>query len=90
MKWLVDAGEAMYRVAPDLLVSHSEEVGVEVVEVCRLLAARVTAPWVGLRVEALVEEIERLVWVDNVAVVACVAARSGGRGRHTGGRGEGW
>lgn len=83
------AGEAIYRVAPDLLMSHTEEVGVEVVEVCRLLAARVTAPGVGLRVEALVEEIERLVGVDDVAVGAGVAARSRGGGRHRGGRGEG-
>lgn len=64
----------MYRVAPDLLVSHTEEVGVKVIEVCRLVAARVTAPGIGLRVEALVEEIERLVGVDDVAVVAGVAA----------------
>ena len=40
-----------------LLVGHTEQVGVEVVEVGGLVAAGVAAPGVSLRVEPLVEEI---------------------------------
>jgi len=68
-------------------VGHTEQVGVEVVEVGGLVAAGVAAPGVSLRVEPLVEEIQRLVGVDNVAVGAGVhalvevAGGGGGDGR---------
>jgi len=53
-----------------LLVSHAEQVGVEVVEVCRLVATPIASPGVGLGVESLVQEVQGLVWIDYVAVGA--------------------
>lgn len=47
---------------------HAEQVRIEVVEVGGLVAARVAAPGVRVRMESLVEEVEGLVRIDDVAV----------------------
>lgn len=56
-----------------LLVCHAEQVSVEVVQVCGLVATRVAPPGVALGVEALVEEVEGLVGVGDVAMLAGMA-----------------
>jgi len=50
------------------------------------VATRVASPGVGVTVEPLVEEVEGLVGVHNVTVLAGVAGGEGGRGE--GARGE--
>lgn len=52
---------------------HAEQVSVEVVQVCGLVATRVAPPGVALGVEALVEEVEGLVGVGDVAMLAGMA-----------------
>ena len=62
----------------------AEEVGVEGVEITVDVAAGVAAPWVALRVEAAVEEVQGLVGVHDVAVHTGVAGARGGRRRRRG------
>lgn len=46
----------------------TEQVGVEVVEVCRLVPTAVASPRVRLGVESFMQKVEGLVWIDYVAV----------------------
>ena len=62
----------------------AEEVGVKGVEITVDVAAGVAAPWVALRVEATVKEVQGLVGVHDVAVYAGVAGARGWRRRRRG------
>lgn len=52
---------------------HAEQVSVEVVQVRGLVATGVAPPRVALGVEPFVEEVEGLVWVGDVAMLASMA-----------------
>jgi len=49
-------------------VSNTKEMRIKVVEISGDVTARVAAPWIRLGVEATVQEVQRLVRVDDVAV----------------------